>query len=321
MYITGPNHATKSYPTTTINLGVEGRKLSLQMAVNPNINFDGILGTDIPNLLALVPSTGPWNPAGATHHKPRPRRRCRKNINYAVRSSSTDSDNTTPRRITPQPGENQLSSSSSSCDEDSCPPSSEEDTNTPLPEPEPDSRHPQTHSGSDLPDFSDDLFQKVSERNRQTRRQKRLDRQRYAAVWGQPVALDEGSEQLRQAQQEDRALEIIRRKCASSTAPFFGLLYRHWTPPKQVEQVEQLILPIIYRETTLRMAHLAPWAGHFGRRRTTDRVLHRFFWPGVRRDIADMCRRCQTCQKATKGITRKLPLVPLPIIEVPFRRT
>ena len=94
-------------------------------------------------------------------------------------------------------------------------------------------------------------------------------------------------------------------------------MLRSWTPPHQKEPIDQVILPHGYREAVLRMAHMAPWAGHFGRRRTTDRIL---FWPGVRQDVADVCRHCQTCQRTAQGTTRKVPLVPYPVISTPFTR-
>lgn len=84
------------------------------------------------------------------------------------------------------------------------------------------------------------------------------------------------------------------------TSPFLyedEILVRRWTPPHQTTEVRQTVLPRQYRETVLRMAHITPWVGHFGRKKTSLRVLRHFFWPGVRRDIADMSRRCQTCQK------------------------
>ena len=61
-------------------------------------------------------------------------------------------------------------------------------------------------------------------------------------------------------------------------------------------------------------------AGHLGRKKTTDRILQRFYWPGVFRDVKNHCRTCAECQKtAPKGVS-KAPMIPLPIIEVPFKR-
>ena len=84
--------------------------------------------------------------------------------------------------------------------------------------------------------------------------------------------------------------------------------------------VHQIVLPEEYRETALRMTHLAPWAGHFGRTKTVNRLLRRFFWPGIRKEVAELCKRCQTCQHTAKGIVPKAPLIPLPVFSQPFSR-
>lgn len=81
---------------------------------------------------------------------------------------------------------------------------------------------------------------------------------------------------------------------------------------KQTEMLHQIVLPVEYHETVLTMAHLALWAVHYRRNKTTLHILKRFFWPSIRRDVADLCKRCQTCQ--TKSIPyllfafRELPL-------------
>lgn len=71
---------------------------------------------------------------------------------------------------------------------------------------------------------------------------------------------------------------------------------------------------------TLKMAHFSPFAGHSGKRKTTHRIMTNFFWPGVRRDAAEMCKACGACQKTATRRTPRYPLVPLPIVEQPFTR-
>ena len=48
--------------------------------------------------------------------------------------------------------------------------------------------------------------------------------------------------------------------------------------------------------------------------------LQRFYWPTVCKDVAEFCRRCETCQKSSKWKSKRAPLVPLPILNEPFRR-
>lgn len=50
-----------------------------------------------------------------------------------------------------------------------------------------------------------------------------------------------------------------------------------------------------------------------------DRILQRFFWPGVHKDIQEMCRGCPVCQRTTKYQRQRAPLVPLPVVDQPFQ--
>ena len=39
-------------------------------------------------------------------------------------------------------------------------------------------------------------------------------------------------------------------------------------------------------------------AGHFGNEKTIEAVEYRFYWPGLKHDVAKHVRRCHTCQLA-----------------------
>ena len=84
--------------------------------------------------------------------------------------------------------------------------------------------------------------------------------------------------------------------------------------------VEQLVLPKKFRKAVLNLAHSVPTAGHLGKRKTADRILQRFHWPGVHRDVASYCKGCAECQKLSRGKVCRVPLVPLRVISVPFER-
>ena len=43
-------------------------------------------------------------------------------------------------------------------------------------------------------------------------------------------------------------------------------------------------------------------------------------WPGVAKDVTDLCASCHICQKAGPAIIVKAPLNPLPVIREPFTR-
>ena len=84
--------------------------------------------------------------------------------------------------------------------------------------------------------------------------------------------------------------------------------------------VEQLVPPEKCRETVMKLAHSIPLAGHLGRDKTTRRILQRFYWPTVHRDVADYCRGCDACQKTAGKNVPRAPLIPLPVISQPFER-
>ena len=101
-----------------------------------------------------------------------------------------------------------------------------------------------------------------------------------------------------------------------------GILYRKARPSKDApdEDVEQLVLPRSVRRTVLELAHSIPMAGHLGRKKTLQRILQRFYWPTIFKDVEEFCRSCGECQKTAPGRKQVAPLVPLPIIDVPFER-
>ena len=61
--------------------------------------------------------------------------------------------------------------------------------------------------------------------------------------------------------------------------------------------------------------------GHLGTRKTTDRILAKFYWPGITSDVKRHCASCDACQRtAPRGRVSKLPLGQMPLIETPFQR-
>ncbi|XP_075762946.1 uncharacterized protein LOC142819454 [Pelodiscus sinensis] len=82
----------------------------------------------------------------------------------------------------------------------------------------------------------------------------------------------------------------------------------------------QLLVPRRYRYPLMEVAHANPWAGHLGQEKTVKRILQRFYWPGVYREVRDFCESCPQCQKAGPRNVPKAPLVPLPVVDVPFER-
>ena len=61
-------------------------------------------------------------------------------------------------------------------------------------------------------------------------------------------------------------------------------------------------------------------AGHLGWKKMTNRLLERFFWPGIYMDVQELCRTCPECQRVACHHKHKDPLMPLPVVNQPFER-
>ncbi|XP_069140935.1 uncharacterized protein [Argopecten irradians] len=137
------------------------------------------------------------------------------------------------------------------------------------------------------------------------------------------------------AQQTDESLANIRKfvqsgevkerqdGSSSSFALRQGLIYREYKGSSKMQErrIKQLVVPAQYRNFVLRLAHDSVMAGHLGAKRTADRILLEFYWPGVIADVSRYCRSCDVCQRTfPKGRVTKVPLGRMPLIDVPFQR-
>uniref|UniRef100_A0A9J8CHH6 Gypsy retrotransposon integrase-like protein 1 n=1 Tax=Cyprinus carpio carpio TaxID=630221 RepID=A0A9J8CHH6_CYPCA len=61
-------------------------------------------------------------------------------------------------------------------------------------------------------------------------------------------------------------------------------------------------------------------AGHLGAQNTVQGLRDRFHWPGLEAEVRRFCQACPTCQRTSPRTPPPSPLIPLPIIEVPFER-
>ncbi|CAM4558036.1 unnamed protein product [Caretta caretta] len=119
-------------------------------------------------------------------------------------------------------------------------------------------------------------------------------------------------------------VRTMRRGCQERFLWEKGFLYREWAPTREVESCgirRQLVVPQKYRRKLLYLAHDIPLAGHQGIRRTRQRLLQNFYWPGVFTTVRQYCRYCDPCQRVGKARDKgKAALRPLPIIEEPFQK-
>ena len=71
----------------------------------------------------------------------------------------------------------------------------------------------------------------------------------------------------------------------------------------------------------LSLAHCGLLAGHQGSKKTLDRVLSNFYWPGVHADVGRYCQSCDICQRTiAKGKVANVSLEKMPIVGIPFER-
>ncbi len=97
-----------------------------------------------------------------------------------------------------------------------------------------------------------------------------------------------------------------------------GLLY--CVAQRRGEEVKLLVLPRSKTETILELTHSHPMVGHLGAQNTAQRIRDRFHWPGLDAEVKRFCQVCPDCQRTSPQTPPPSPLIPLPIIGVPFER-
>ncbi|KAJ1155279.1 hypothetical protein NDU88_008012 [Pleurodeles waltl] len=99
-----------------------------------------------------------------------------------------------------------------------------------------------------------------------------------------------------------------------------GLLYTEARDPKP-GATRRVVVPQLFREFILTLAHDIPLAGHLGQTKTWERLVNHFYWPNMSNMVKEFCLSCPTCQASGKtGGHPKAPLIPLPVVGVPFER-
>ena len=84
---------------------------------------------------------------------------------------------------------------------------------------------------------------------------------------------------------------------------------------------KQIVVPTQYRKRVMELAHESIVGGHLSAKKTEDRIMSSFHWPGITSDVTRFCRSCDVCQKTIpKGRVSKVPLGEMPIIDEPFHR-
>ena len=110
-------------------------------------------------------------------------------------------------------------------------------------------------------------------------------------------------EELAKYQREDRDVQAWKqRENPNNVVVEDGLLFQRWLPRGEDGiKYRQIVLPKQYRSTVLQIAHSIPLAVHLGRDKTCQRILCRFYWPMLSRDVHNMSRAVQSARKHQAG--------------------
>lgn len=86
-----------------------------------------------------------------------------------------------------------------------------------------------------------------------------------------------------------------------------GMLYRKWT--KDDKECLQLVVPKTRQSKVMYLNHNIPTAGHLGWKSNLKRIQQDFYWPGVKTDLQNHCRKCDTCNaRKPKSSAKRAPL-------------
>ena len=86
------------------------------------------------------------------------------------------------------------------------------------------------------------------------------------------------------------------------------------------ENLVQVVVPKKYRNMLVEIAHASDMSGHFGVKKTREKLLNDYFWPGMTASVKAFCKSCEICQKVGKPQhhPRVTPLKPMIAIGQPF---
>ncbi|KAK0143307.1 hypothetical protein N1851_018559 [Merluccius polli] len=275
---------TESYLTERITVQTPKGTFTVQAGVVPNLPVPLLIGRDCPIFKRLL---------GAELRPPRPRhprtrlRRLHSRPTYMAAqpppSWSDSDDDKSPDRPTRE-GVRQPHASST----DSLPPGTPDMMTASEQTPLPDERE-----SPPLTEFSDFPLAVVGGADRSGQfATAQLEDDSLRNAWGH-VQVHEGLSQ-----------DSVSRRQYTHFSTRGGLLYR--VVQRGGEETEQLIVPRTYVSKVLYMAHIHLLGAHLGMDKTRDRILNRFYWPGVKKDVEDYCRACPECQRTAPSVIKDL---------------
>ena len=172
-------------------------------------------------------------------------------------------------------------------------------------------------------DLDDSLFQtETKAKVKKTRAVKRKDRLMAfsKADKEKPDKEETGPAQLAEEQKADETLQQAWEVTEEKGSEFEcknDLLY-HRTGKREEEL--QLAVPTTRRKKLIRLVHIYPMAAHMGRKRTSEKLCRRYWWPGLCQDVKRFIQECVECQRAVPMRKSKAPLRMMPVFSTPFDR-
>jgi hypothetical protein len=153
---------------------------------------------------------------------------------------------------------------------------------------------------------------------------------------GQPMPDIVTVETLREEQAKDATLKKIREmeqvnqtktRDTGSAFKFVkrnDILFREFQAPNvdHGNTLHQVVVPLKCRKKVMHLARESILeVVHQGRKKTTDKVMPNFFWPGLQVVVKRFCQSGDICQCTVhKGRLTKVPLGSTPLIDNPFDR-
>lgn len=127
----------------------------------------------------------------------------------------------------------------------------------------------------------------------------------YQSPSGSPT-LPVSNERLTTAERADPTLKCCFERVGGAdkesdeTVAYFlnkEVLLRKWAPSApdpEYNHVYQVVVPSVYCQNALSIAHESKWSGHLGMNKAYKLVIKHFFWPGLKSNVAKFCRSGQT---------------------------
>jgi hypothetical protein len=115
------------------------------------------------------------------------------------------------------------------------------------------------------------------------------------------------SRDVRSEQRKDKFCNKLKRGKAEGRMEYFrdneGVIYkRRKNGEPQLVAPQSLVRDVIYQIYDL------IFASHTGERRTFETICLRYWWPGMKEDVRNYVKKCDSCQRRKQGYEYRAPM-------------